>query len=158
MTSMGRTATKKLTIKKGDFELTLERGDNGIIHSMDLPSDYAEEQMKQLHNQMRTNQALSRGGEIPTTSKAPPAAVKEELNQNFILSPMVGTIYLTPSPEDPPFIKVGEKIEKNSIVCIIEAMKVMNEIKAGMNGTIVEVLVESGQPIEFGTKLFRISE
>jgi acetyl-CoA carboxylase biotin carboxyl carrier protein len=71
---------------------------------------------------------------------------------------MVGTFYISPSPEDPPFIKVGERVDKNSVVCIIEAMKVMNEIKANVTGTVAEVLVETGQPVEFGTKLFRITE
>jgi acetyl-CoA carboxylase biotin carboxyl carrier protein len=71
---------------------------------------------------------------------------------------MVGTFYTSPSPDDPAFIKVGDRIDKNSVVCIIEAMKVMNEIKANVAGTIAEVLVESGQPVEFGTKLFRVVE
>ena len=70
---------------------------------------------------------------------------------------MVGTFYNTPSPEDPVFVKPGDKVEKHSVVCIIEAMKVMNEVKAGVAGTIVEVLVENGHPVEFGTKLFRVS-
>lgn len=71
-------------------------------------------------------------------------------------SPMVGTLYTAPSPEDPPFIKVGDRVEENTIVCIIEAMKVMNEVKAGVSGTVAEIYVNNGSPVEFGTKLVRV--
>ena len=69
---------------------------------------------------------------------------------------MVGTYYASPSPEDPFFVKIGDKVEKNTVVCIIEAMKVMNEVKAGVSGTVSQILIESGHPVEFGTKLFKI--
>jgi acetyl-CoA carboxylase biotin carboxyl carrier protein len=75
----------------------------------------------------------------------------------YVTSPMVGTFYSAPSPDDAPFVKVGDKIEKYTVVCVIEAMKVMNEVKAGVSGTIVEVLAENGHPVEFGTKLFKIN-
>lgn len=74
----------------------------------------------------------------------------------YISSPLVGTFYESPSPEDPPFIKVGDSVDENTVVCIVEAMKVMNEVKAGMKGVIKEILVDNGQPVEFGTKLFLI--
>ncbi len=83
---------------------------------------------------------------------------KEDVKGVFVTSPMVGTFYTSPSPEDSPFVKVGDKVDKNSVVCIIEAMKVMNEIKANVSGTVAEILVETSQPVEFGTKLFRIIE
>ena len=70
---------------------------------------------------------------------------------------MVGTFYSTPSPEDPAFVKVGDKVNPDSIVCIIEAMKVMNEVKAGISGTVSAILVDNGQPIEFGSQLFRVT-
>ena len=73
-----------------------------------------------------------------------------------ITSPMVGTFYGSPSPQDPPFVKVGEKVNAVTIVCIIEAMKVMNEVKAGQSGVISKVLIENGHPVEYGTKLFEI--
>jgi acetyl-CoA carboxylase biotin carboxyl carrier protein len=74
----------------------------------------------------------------------------------FIKSPMVGTFYRTPSPESPPFVDVNSKVTENSVVCIIEAMKIMNEIQAEVKGTVVEVLLESGQPVEYGQKLFKV--
>ena len=73
-----------------------------------------------------------------------------------INSPMVGTFYSSPAPDAPPYVEVGAMVNAETVVCIIEAMKVMNEIKAEMSGTIVEVLAESGKPVEFGKPLFRI--
>ena len=78
-------------------------------------------------------------------------------NGQFVSSPMVGTFYTSPGPDEPAFVKVGDRIEKDTVVCIIEAMKVMNEVKAGVEGTLQEVYVENSYPVEFGTKLFRIS-
>ena len=70
---------------------------------------------------------------------------------------MVGTFYAAPSPESPSFAKIGDAVKEDSVVCIIEAMKIMNEIQAEVSGTIAEILVENGQPVEFGQKLFRLA-
>lgn len=86
----------------------------------------------------------------PVEAAASPAASGKE-----IPSPMVGTFYSAPSPESPPFVKVGQKVTPDTVVCIIEAMKVMNEIKAEVSGTITEVAAENGQPVQFGQALFR---
>lgn len=75
---------------------------------------------------------------------------------HLITSPMVGTFYRCPSPDRPPFIEVGKTVQPTTIVCIIEAMKVMNEIPADTAGTVLEVLVKDGQPIEFGQPLFKV--
>jgi acetyl-CoA carboxylase biotin carboxyl carrier protein len=85
---------------------------------------------------------------------AAPAA--EEKGIAIIKSPMVGTFYSASSPESPPFAKVGMKVSNDSVVCIIEAMKVMNEIQAEMSGTITELLAENGEAIEYGQPLFKI--
>jgi acetyl-CoA carboxylase biotin carboxyl carrier protein len=69
---------------------------------------------------------------------------------------MVGTFYSSPSPESPSFVKVGQKVTPDTVVCIIEAMKVMNEIKAEVSGTVVEVLAENGKPVQYGQPLFRL--
>ncbi|MCA9430578.1 MAG: acetyl-CoA carboxylase biotin carboxyl carrier protein [Candidatus Omnitrophica bacterium] len=84
--------------------------------------------------------------------EAPPAAEEGVL----IPSPMVGTFYRSPSPEASAFVQVGTHVEEDSVVCILEAMKVMNEIKAGVSGKIIEILVENGNPVEFGQPLFRV--
>lgn len=83
----------------------------------------------------------------------PPA---EDPNTSIIKSPMVGTFYRASSPETPAFAKIGDKVTAESIVCIIEAMKVMNEIHAETTGTVTEVLVENGDAVEYGQPLFKV--
>ncbi|MGB0413979.1 MAG: acetyl-CoA carboxylase biotin carboxyl carrier protein [Coraliomargarita sp.] len=92
----------------------------------------------------------------PAAGAAAPAAPVEEKGISIIKSPMVGTFYSAPSPESPVFAEVGSKVNADSIVCIIEAMKVMNEIQAELSGTITEVLVENGDAIEYGQPLFKV--
>lgn len=158
MAAMGRTGTKRLSIKKEGFELELEREDYASFRGLDTSTESSDGwALKPEHAFNRVNMALSKGGELPSPASSQDALQKEDTTSTFITSPMVGTFYAAPSPEDASFVKVGDKVDKNSIVCIIEAMKVMNEVKANENGTIVEVLVESGNPVEFGTKLFRIT-
>ena len=91
----------------------------------------------------------------PAAGSAPAAPV-EDKNANTIKSPMVGTFYTAGSPESPAFVKVGDKVGAESIVCIIEAMKVMNEIQSELSGTITEVLIENGEAVEYGQPLFKI--
>ena len=161
MAAMGRTGTKRLIIKKENFELTLEREDQPGMRYTDTNFEFAEEALKQTAPWTRAEQALSRGAEMSAGRMGSAAAAespKESSNSSYVTSPMVGTFYTSPSPEDPPFIKVGDKVDKNTVVCIIEAMKVMNEIKANAAGVVAEVLLETGQPVEFGSKLFRIIE
>jgi acetyl-CoA carboxylase biotin carboxyl carrier protein len=96
----------------------------------------------------------------PAASAAPavssaPAATTEPVGPT-INSPMVGTFYRAASPTDKPFISIGDSVDENSNVCIIEAMKVMNEIKAELRGTIARVLVEDGKPVQYGQPLFEL--
>jgi acetyl-CoA carboxylase biotin carboxyl carrier protein len=90
---------------------------------------------------------------------APVATGKAEVtdgNISYITSPFVGTFYRSPSPESAPFVDVGTKIRKGQVICIIEAMKLMNEIEAELEGTIVQLLVENGHSVEYGEPLFKI--
>ena len=80
----------------------------------------------------------------------------EESHRIVIKSPMVGTFYRAPAPDAPPFVEVGQDIEIGQVVCILEAMKLMNEIKSEVAGRVVEVLVENGSPVEFGQPLFAV--
>lgn len=73
-----------------------------------------------------------------------------------IKSPMVGTFYTAPSPDAPPFLSVGQEVNPETVVCIIEAMKVMNEVKAEISGTVTEICAENGKPVQFGQVLFRL--
>ena len=84
---------------------------------------------------------------------------KEELeNVTIITSPMVGTFYGAPSPDSDSFVSIGEKVNAGSVLCIIEAMKLMNEIESEVNGTVVDILVKDGEMVEYGTPLFKIKE
>ena len=84
---------------------------------------------------------------------------KEDLeNVTIISSPMVGTFYGAPSPDSDSFVSIGEKISVGSVLCIIEAMKLMNEIESEVNGTVVDILVKDGEMVEYGTPLFKIKE
>ena len=99
---------------------------------------------------------------LPIPQETAPAAVPAEESEeelgDFINSPMVGTFYRAASPESSPFIEKGTEVNEESIVCIIEAMKVMNEIQAEVSGEILEILVENGQSVEFGQALFKIGK
>jgi acetyl-CoA carboxylase biotin carboxyl carrier protein len=92
------------------------------------------------------------GGAAPVAAAAPTS----DANLVEIKSPMIGTFYASSSPETPPFVKVGDHIGPTSTVCIIEAMKVFNEIPAEVSGLVVQVLVENGAPVEFGQPLYKI--
>lgn len=158
MAVMGRTGTKRLMIKKEGFELQLERQENGkIVDPLFESSEESHIKQENLLQRDRASVALSRNKEISVGNALGTAVEQQEESiGSFVTSPMVGTYYSSPSPDDPSFVKVGDKIEKHTVVCIIEAMKVMNEVKANISGTVAEILVENGHPVEFGTKLFRI--
>jgi acetyl-CoA carboxylase biotin carboxyl carrier protein len=87
-------------------------------------------------------------------TEAPAAGA--ESDANFITSPFVGTFYRSPSPESPPYVDVGQEVRPGEVICIVEAMKIMNEIESEVSGKVVEILVENGQAVEFGQRLFRI--
>lgn len=90
------------------------------------------------------------------TVTPPPAAPEPSPNRIIFRSPMVGTFYRSPKPGAPPFAREGDDVTPDKVVCIIEAMKVMNEVKADFEGRVVEVLAKDGQAVEFGTPLFAI--
>ncbi|MCM2674974.1 acetyl-CoA carboxylase biotin carboxyl carrier protein [Alkalicoccobacillus plakortidis] len=95
-----------------------------------------------------------------TPASAPPVAedkqAEPEINQNLhtVKSPMVGTFYSSPSPDDAAYVSIGDQVKEDSIVCIVEAMKLMNEIEADVNGKIVEVVAQNGELVEYGQPLF----
>ncbi|MCE9555481.1 MAG: acetyl-CoA carboxylase biotin carboxyl carrier protein [Planctomycetes bacterium] len=113
---------------------------------------------------------LRRGGEVVVTGPAPaplpsaaakaaapaPAAAESSPNLAMIKSEMVGTFYSASSPETPPFVKVGDHVGPDTIVCIVEAMKVFNEIPAGISGKIVAVMAQNGDPVDFNSVLFKV--
>jgi acetyl-CoA carboxylase biotin carboxyl carrier protein len=90
--------------------------------------------------------------------QVPPSVLEPQLEDDLveIKSPLVGTFYATPSPDSDPYVEVGSHVDEQAVVCIIEAMKVMNEIKTEISGTIAEILVVNGQAVEYGQVLFKI--
>lgn len=111
--------------------------------------------------------AVTRGAVVHGSAAAAPAATSISVSPNVaeppapqgtpVKAPMVGTVYLAPGPDTPPFVKPGDKVKAGDTLLIIEAMKVMNPIKAPQNGTVAEILVENGKPVEFGETLALIA-
>lgn len=102
--------------------------------------------------------AVSHGTTHELPAAAPAAAPVAAADMAEIKSPMVGTFYRSPAPDAPSYVQIGQEVNEESVVCIIEAMKVMNEIKAEVKGTIVEILVDNARPVEFNTPLFRVKK
>lgn len=108
-----------------------------------------------------TSETPPKQAETPPATTPPPKAVEpasdvsgEKLHK--ILSPMVGTFYQAPAPDAPPYVKIGDRVHEKTVVCIVEAMKLMNEIEAEVEGEIVDILVENGQLVEYGQPLFLV--
>jgi acetyl-CoA carboxylase biotin carboxyl carrier protein len=127
-------------IEKEGFRLKLQRGASAAQPAIAAPAA-----------------AAVQPDAVPTEGEPPPAAKPiESVPMKEIVSPMVGTLYRAASPDAPPFVEVGKAVTEDTVVCIIEAMKVMNEIKAETSGVIAEVLAENGKPVQFGQVLFRV--
>jgi len=102
---------------------------------------------------------VSQPGPAPAPASPPPAhpvADEPDAGQHIITSPIVGTFYRSPNPEAPFFVQVGDRIAKGQVLCIIEAMKLMNEIESDIDGVITQIYPQNGQPIEYGEKLFAV--
>lgn len=99
--------------------------------------------------------APAQSAPAPAGSEASPAPAPVS-NLKEITAPLVGTFYAAPSPESPEFVQVGQEVTPDTVVCIVEAMKVMNEIKAEISGTVVEVCVDNAKPVQYGQVLFRL--
>jgi acetyl-CoA carboxylase biotin carboxyl carrier protein len=126
---MMKNGLTEFELEKGDVKLRVKRGPSGEWTTSAVPM------------------VVQPGTQPPAT----PAA-----GLNNIVSPMVGTFYRSPSPDSPPYIDAGQEVTEETVVCIIEAMKVMNEIKAEVSGIIVEVLAQNGKPVDFGKPLFSV--
>jgi acetyl-CoA carboxylase biotin carboxyl carrier protein len=147
---MKRSELTEFAVEEEGFKLKIRRGTNGI------PLVYSERgSLAPFQTDAVSGGASSTGA---GTAPANGASGKEEAGFVFIKSPMVGTFYRAASPESKPFADIGAKVVENSVVCIIEAMKIMNEIQAETKGTVVEILVENGQPVEYGQRLFKLKQ
>lgn len=141
MTHLEESKLSKLVFKKGDLEIHLEK------ESANLPPPRPRMVVAEAESAFESEVPLKgeRGG-----------SARAEAPGTYVTSPMVGTFYGCPAPDQPAFVKVGDKVDENTVVAIVEAMKVMNEVKAGISGTVAEILATNSQPVEFGTRLLRI--
>ena len=139
---MKKNSVTEFELEKQDFKIRLRRGVNGGAAVMPYEDPPAMTIMQP-----------------PAAIPAPPPAIQPPApasNELEIKSPMIGTFYRAPSPESAPYVEVGTEVNPDTVVCIIEAMKVMNEIKAEAKGVITQVLVENAKPVEFGQGLFKV--
>lgn len=143
-------------LKKNDLAvLEFEKGDFKITLKTPAGASGGGTTLIQGHAQPAAHAAPAAASAASSSEKATAEPAKS--NYKEITSPMVGTFYASPSPESPAFVEVGKTINAESVVCIIEAMKVMNEIKAEIAGKVVEIVAENGKPVQFGQVLFRVS-
>ena len=132
----------KLKIKEGDFSIELQKGcENSVSYAPIMAT---------------APQAVAPAPAVVASSGSTPPVVATKKEGDFIKSPMVGTFYKSPAPGAPAFASVGAIMKKGKPIGIIEAMKIMNEIKAETRGTVAEVLVENGHPVGYGQPMFRI--
>jgi len=142
---MKRSDLAEFEFEEEGFKIKIKRGFGGqpvITSSPSAAANFAH--------------TIPQATPLATSPNSPTPAESDEAGFAFVKSPMVGTFYRSPSPENPSFVEVGAKVEDKSVVCIIEAMKIMNEIQAEVKGAIAEILVENGQPVEYGQRLFKI--
>jgi acetyl-CoA carboxylase biotin carboxyl carrier protein len=150
---MKRSELTEFAVEEEGFKLKIRRGGNGIPVVTSGRSSNSPFGAGDTHPPIAIS---GPGGTTPPMATGAPALAQEEEGVTFIKSPMVGTFYRSPSPESKPFVEPGTKVVENTVVCIIEAMKIMNEIQAEAKGTVIETLVENGQPVEYGQRLLKI--
>lgn len=141
--------------RNGLVELEIKHGDDKIFLKRQVPQQTISAPAAMFKPE---SPAVSAGADAARTPSAETSAVTQEPTENLveIKSPIVGTFYAKSSPDSEPYVEVGSHVEPQTVVCIIEAMKVMNEIKAETVGTVVEVLANNGQAVEYGQMLFRV--
>ena len=148
----------QLVTETGVAELEVQRGEDRVrirralasAHEITIPTVPAVVQAP-VQTPAVVQAPAAPAGPAPAAAVTPPSA-----NEVLVKSPIVGTFYESPKPGDPPFVKVGDHIEPGQVLCIIESMKLMNEIESEVAGTVVARLMENGRPVEYGEALFAI--
>jgi acetyl-CoA carboxylase biotin carboxyl carrier protein len=133
----------ELQVKESDWEFSARRGDKNVAQAPQYIV-HSPAAMSGVHP------SVAASGDAATQS----APVVEKGKE--ITAPIVGTFYRSPSPDQPPFKEIGDRVNPEDVICIVEAMKVMNEIKAGIGGTLKKILVENASPVEYGQPLFLV--
>ncbi len=147
---MKKNSVSEFELEKQDFKIKLKRGGNGGQPGSGL------EDAPVLHYVQPATLAAMQAAPAAPTAPLQVAAPGPEMSELEIKSPMIGTFYRAPSPEAASYVEIGTEVTPETVVCIIEAMKVMNEIKAEAKGVITQALVENAKPVEFGQPLFKI--
>lgn len=147
VTIMNRAKLTELDIEQDGFKIHLKKGGD-VIQQMAAPMMAQPMPMPQA--------PVAAAPAPPATAPAAAPAAEEDANCYTIKSPMVGTFYRAPSPDADPYTEVGKSVDESTVVCIVEAMKLMNEIKAEVKGKIKKILVDNAQAVEFGQPLFLV--
>lgn len=145
---MGNSQLAELEVETPGMKLTLKKR-SSVAHSSPITSSVQPPVMTEYRPAAPV---------LQPSAVLPPAPEKPDVSCHEIVSPMAGTFYRAPSPTSPPFVQENDKITLGQTVCIIEAMKLMNEIKSDTAGDVIKILVENGKPVEKGTVLFHISK
>ena len=148
--AIAQTDITELILKNNDFELTV-RKEKGVVASQ-VP--VVTPQIETTASSSNTATTVPTGEPAPQTPSTPTVDDKKWVD---ITSPMVGTFYAAPAPDEDAFVTVGDRINKGDTVCIIEAMKLMNEIEGEVSGQIMEIVAQNGEPVEFGQVLMRVN-
>ncbi|HHO55961.1 MAG TPA: acetyl-CoA carboxylase biotin carboxyl carrier protein [Trueperaceae bacterium] len=143
--AMQATNSNELSLETGDYKLTINRSQTNTVVSMPEPIAQVAQPMAIVQEQVQQ-------AEVVVSSPEPIV----DSNLIDITAPIVGTFYEAPAPDASPFVKLGAKVEVGTVLCIIEAMKLMNEIESEYSGTIAEILINNEDPVEYGQVLFRI--
>ncbi len=149
---MKRSELTEFAVEEEGFKLKIRRGLNG------LPVVSTSGRGSNPPFAASSGDAPAAPAPAPAASAAPAAPAADEAGITYIKSPMVGTFYRAASPESKAYVEPGTKVTETSVVCIIEAMKIMNEIQAETKGTVIELLVENGQPVEYGQRIFKVKQ
>jgi len=148
---ISETELNEVSIEEGDFKLKVKK-------QSDTPAPQAAPMQFQMPAQAQQTPAPQPQAANPSQPAASEAKEQSQPEGDTVKSPIVGTFYEAPSPDSDPFVKVGDTIQKGETLCIVEAMKIMNEIEAEFSGTIQKILVEDGQPVEYDQPLFIIKK
>ncbi len=146
----------RLVWANGDERLSIRRGPPPVVQQVTMPMPGGAA-VHPLHTAPEMSRPRTSAPSRPTVAPAPEQpAPSNDKKGHVITSPFVGTFYRTPAPDQPSFVEVGGSVRKGQVLCIVEAMKLMNEIESEVTGKVSEILVQNAQPVEFGQPLFRI--
>lgn len=149
--AMAEAEVSEMTLETGDYKLSVKR--QGQPSPAPAPAPAADPAAAPLHQPAATPVA-SAASEVAAPAQETSAGAKGHLVE--VTAPIVGTFYAGPAPDAPDYVKVGDRVERGQVLCIIEAMKLMNEIEADTPGMVAEILVGNEEPVEYGQVLFRI--